>query len=223
MTERTWLIQRLCKPMQREGRFMPASGPFTFGGGKRHGGLSEVAVAMLGTIFSFDYMGAAEFEFGAVADAISALVEAFHHGTGQTGMIDTAKWKPKPHHEIFYICRKADEEYVKTIIPTLAAFGLKYELYGSFKESAEERAGRETLRDGGLKIGSKKQSAGDLRLKEGVRFADALYDMDAGRYIGWLELDNKFVFFTDKEAFDKMVRCVSDPGAYAKEMGVPLE
>ena len=71
--KRTYLIQRLEKP-----RTLKIAGvelkdnPFSFGGGLRNGGLSKDATDLLRPLFSFDYMGAAEFEFGAVPEALSS-------------------------------------------------------------------------------------------------------------------------------------------------------
>lgn len=50
--------------------------PFSFGGGIANGTLSKEGFDILRTIFSFDYMGAAEFEWGAVPTALKALVES---------------------------------------------------------------------------------------------------------------------------------------------------
>lgn len=60
------LVQRLKEPIGQ-------SNPFSFGGGLVNGGFSEEAMEMLKNIFSFDYMGAAEFEFGGVPTAFQSL------------------------------------------------------------------------------------------------------------------------------------------------------
>ena len=61
-----YYVQRLKKPTG-------AVNPFSFGGGLINGGLHPAAIEMLKNVFSFDYMGAAEFEWGAVPTAIKAL------------------------------------------------------------------------------------------------------------------------------------------------------
>jgi hypothetical protein len=63
-----YLVQRLKKPIGQVN-------PFSFGGGYKNGGMSDEAMAILKEIFSFDYMGSAEFEFGAVPKAFQALTE----------------------------------------------------------------------------------------------------------------------------------------------------
>jgi hypothetical protein len=44
---------------------------------------------------------------------------------------------------------------------------------------------------------------GKLRLKEPSKF-DEVLSGKSDRYIGWIELDNSFVFFVDAGAFEKM-------------------
>lgn len=63
---RVYLVQRLLKATN-------SINPFSFGGGLMNGGLSDEAMKYLKSIFSFDYMGAAEFEWGAVPTAIREL------------------------------------------------------------------------------------------------------------------------------------------------------
>lgn len=64
-----WLVQRLNAP---QGHL----NPFCFGGGKINGGLSKEAVEIIKRIFSFEYMGAAEFEWGAVPTALETLLKS---------------------------------------------------------------------------------------------------------------------------------------------------
>lgn len=65
----THLIQRLTAPTLRDG--VAIMNPFSFGGGG--GRLSPQALELLLPVFSFDYMGAAEYEFGAVPEALSMI------------------------------------------------------------------------------------------------------------------------------------------------------
>jgi hypothetical protein len=64
--KRIWKVQRLQAPVGR-------SNPFSFGGGLIDGGFSKEAMKAINDIFSFDYMGAAEFEWGAVPTALHSL------------------------------------------------------------------------------------------------------------------------------------------------------
>lgn len=63
-------IQRLQMPYEGHEK-----NPFSFGGGLVRGGLTEEAMNLIKDIFSFDYMGAAEFEWGAVPSALNSLSE----------------------------------------------------------------------------------------------------------------------------------------------------
>lgn len=104
--DRSYLIQRLQKPRG----FI---NPFSFGGGLRNGGLSKDAMEILAGIFSFDYMGAAEFEWGAVPTALQFI--AYQAGKGGKGVTSGQ------HNGVFYICPKSYESGVKTVIDGLIA------------------------------------------------------------------------------------------------------
>lgn len=73
--ERSWLIQRLQKPYPGGGQMDSLRNAFAFGGGMRNGGLSDEAMVLLRAVFRFDYMGAAEFEWGAVPPALSRIFQ----------------------------------------------------------------------------------------------------------------------------------------------------
>jgi hypothetical protein len=168
----SYLIQRLKKPYG-------ASNPFSFGGGLRNGGLSEEAMELLNGVFSFDYMGAAEFEFGAVPKALQLIAKDANQYLTTTLSIPQNKvakaWRDKsteaPTGEavVYVICRKGDVQEVHIRIKQFAAN--KY----------------------------------DKNLKETTRLPGALRPIDDwDRDVqGWLELDNGFFFFTDKEMWKK--------------------
>jgi hypothetical protein len=67
----SYLIQRLHKPESWRIKGKVLDNAFSFGGGLKNGGLTTKALDLLRDIFSFDYMCAAEFEFGAVPAALS--------------------------------------------------------------------------------------------------------------------------------------------------------
>lgn len=64
--QRVYYVQRLEKPRGNVN-------PFSFGGGLVNGGISKEGMDLLKDILSFDYMGSAEFEWGAVPTALQAL------------------------------------------------------------------------------------------------------------------------------------------------------
>lgn len=175
---RSWLVQRLTRPREVPGLLGPDS-PFSFGGGLRNGGLPAEAMNILRPIFGFDYMGAAEFEFGAVPKALSELASSAHEEPRKSKLTAfsfditladvPASWRapkdaPAPDGDvaIFVLCQRDHAEEVRRRVTAWAT--------------------------------------GDERLKEMTRLPSALrpeddWDSDVA---GWLELDNGFMFFTDR-------------------------
>jgi hypothetical protein len=175
--KQSYLIQRLDPP-----RGGPAN-PFSFGGGLRNGGLSDDAMGLLTDVFSFDYMGAAEFEFGAVPEALRGLAADSGRLVAFSFPIplakvkkhwrDKSKEKPKGDAEIFVICRDDHADEVKDRILVLA-------------------------RD-------------EMRLKEWTRFPEMLRPDPteeerawSPQTCGWLELDNGWFFFTDRTMWESV-------------------
>lgn len=72
---RNYLIQRLLPPAKKDHPFSGWNNPFAFGGGYRNGGLSEEAVNLIEDIFTCDYMGAAEYEFGALPKSLEYIAK----------------------------------------------------------------------------------------------------------------------------------------------------
>jgi hypothetical protein len=171
MTElkRTYLVQRLTKPYKGN-----ADNPFNFGGGLPRGGMNEEGYRVLNQIFTFDYMGASEFERGAVPKALDVIAQAFENGDGVTGEI---KIEGVP---VYYLAHKNVERETVARIKDLAKdpFVTKMRL--------KEWTGF----DGAIAVRN-----GTLANKQGLE--------SAMERIGWIELDNRFMFFVDKEAFEK--------------------
>jgi hypothetical protein len=100
--ESTYLIQRLSKPQDLSALGIKDN-PFSFGGGYKNGGLSDEAMKYLRGIFSFDYMGAAEFEWGAVPEALNFIARTdLRAGQVKIG-----------GKEIYYLCPVPYETEVK--------------------------------------------------------------------------------------------------------------
>jgi hypothetical protein len=169
--ERSWLVQRLEPPRQGRGIF-GVDNPFSFGGGLTNGGLSDEAMDLLRGIFSFDYLGAAEFEFGAVPEALSKIAKnaAEYQATSFAVHVadvhkDFREKGPAPEGTatIYVLCRGAHKAEVFTRIRSWAK-----EPYGNLKEHTQ--------------LSSVLRPCGD-------------WTPDV---CGWLELDNGFFFFTDE-------------------------
>ena len=171
--KRSYLVQRLRKPM-------PAANVFAFGGGLRNGGLSKEAMSLLQGIFSFDYMGAAEFEFGAVPKALQSLASVKPKRlTAGSFQIPLAKVAPNWHDRkattpegdaaVYFLCRSEQASEVEARARTWASEGYA------------------------------------ARLKEPTHLDSTLRPHNEwdGETVGWLELDNGFFLFTDRQMWEQ--------------------
>jgi hypothetical protein len=172
---KSYLIQRLHKPYIKLN--IPGTGvvdnPFSFGGGLKNGGLSDTAMDLLRGVMSFDYMGSAEFEFGAVPQAFAFIASQAIEQNLVIGEIFLQ------NQSVYYICPKPYEEEVKKRISALGenehnAFRLK------------ERCGLQDYL----------QAEEIAKIRKNPRIVEYYK-----KNVGWLELDNGFMFFTDKDMF----------------------
>lgn len=177
--QRSWLIQRLEAPPKGTMLGMKDN-PFNFGGGMVNGGLSPEAMDLFREIFSFAYMGSAEFEFGAVPKAFQTLVKAEANLVSFTIEVPLAA-VPQTYNQ-----RKA-----KTPLPegdatiyVLCPAGMTVEVTKRITEMA----------------------SGKEQLKDGTMLTNALNPEHKWDHHtqGWLEIDNGFMFFTNQEMFTKV-------------------
>lgn len=183
-----WLIQRLVKPMAYpEGHFMKGKdNPFVFGGGFRNGGLSNEAMDLLRPIFGFDYMGAAEFEFGAVPKAFQSLIASAKD-------LATSSFDMKLEKDAYWYSFD-DRYYVK---PKKGDVRTVYVI------------AHKDHHDDVKKYIKKLASKDEPSLKEGASFRSGLFESKdpkeswLSKIQGWLDLDNCLMFFIDKDMFEK--------------------
>lgn len=178
MFKEPYLVQRLNKPHNPE-----RMNPFVFGGGLRNGGLSEEEAKELSMIFAFEYMGAAEYEFGAVPKALSSIWEA-----GQKG--DLEAWEFEiPATSVKLTSWLKNEGWSvpeKTIkVYALAPKELKADIEAFILSTAKE----DKTRDECVMFWRA------FAVKEGS---------DPYKLGGWLELDNGFMFFADRPMWEQM-------------------
>lgn len=181
--DRSWLVQRLNAPFG-EHALLGRDNPFAFGGGYKNGGLSDEAMGLLRGIFSFDYMGAAEFEFGAVPEALQRVAKA-----ADAGLLEA--WT------LGVLLSKVREPWREEANPPAPRQkGMVYVL-----APAEWKAEVEDRITGWAVEKRPKDQPWKYQLKEHTNLAMALRpakDQDWFRTAGWLELDNGFFFFTSE-------------------------
>ena len=172
----SWLVQRLLAPFKTENKLNAIANAFSFGGGYVNGGLSDEAMVLLKDIFRFDYMGSAEFEFGAVPEALSKIAKGAHEKEYVAFRIPVHySWKDwrskdvkKGVRDVFVICNKADELEVTARVNVFATDKHHH-------------------------------------TKELVGFNSSLAEAEySNKTIAWLELDNGYMFFKEKDCFEKM-------------------
>jgi len=168
-----YLIQRLGKPLGKEP--YPTS-PFSFGGGYVDGGMKKEFLEAVRYIFRFDYMGSAEFEFGAVPKAFETMLVNRKKSNLCAGSL-------KLKTPIYYIAPKDCEEEIVKYIHLLATKGDYYKKRGDKYDT--------------------------IWLKEWTNLKRQLESDkidDVHGTFGWLELYNGFMFFIDKEMFEKTLK-----------------
>lgn len=171
----SWLVQRLRTPSPSQHPLFKDN-PFAFGGGLRNGGLSGDALNLLRGIWSFDYMGAAEFEWGAVPEALTRLAKAKLTAFVVTVPLaevpanwrDKSKTAPEGDGIIYVLC---DENHAEDVAASINEWARND--FPKLKES--------------------------LRLTSALRPSEE-WDREI---CGWLELDNGFLFFTDMAMWEQ--------------------
>jgi len=171
--ERSWLIQRMQKPTGRVN-------PFSFGGGGS--GFHPEVAKQLAEVCDWDYMGAAEYEFGAPAKALNRMILAKKKLTAGAMKVpyryDSPQWGDRIAKQfvgtgkVFYLCPKKDAEEV---IARIAKWATNYK-HGDTRDNVKLDA----------------SLAGEEANPNGI--------------YGWFDLDNDFMFFTD----EKMWRAMCD-------------
>jgi len=178
--EESYLIQRLEKPLrQTDGKVV--ANPFSFGGGLVNGGLTKEAMALIGKIFTFDYMGAAEFEWGAVPEALQKIAK-------NTSDYIAFKQQIKFHYKKTFLKKGNDVRGSQTIFIICRK---------EWKEEVVKRISTKAKGDFG-----KRKDNFTTKVYVGLDFALGGTDIYDKRIKGWLELDNGYFFFTDKEMFN---------------------
>jgi len=172
-----YLVQRLLKPYENKSGIFKNGNPFSFGGGLKNGGLTDEAFTLLKEIWQYDYMGSAEFEWGAVPKSLKEIatnIKSYVSGeievVGKSTDYSSSPSKPVTQKaKVYYVCQNDDVEYVTEWI----------------KKFADD-------------------NKHNYRTKESVSLAIAICNEKyADRYAGWHDIDNHYLFFTDRTMFEK--------------------
>jgi hypothetical protein len=178
--KRSWLIQRLNEPMPT-GRMSTLAETFSFGGGLRNGGLSGNAMELLRGIFAFDYMGAAEFEFGAVPEALSAMARSDELAAWSFDIdlstVPAGDWRERES-------KGSGTAVLYAVAPITWCDDVeaRVRLWAAKPYTQMQEI---TLLNQALRPPADPERASWLRTR------------------GWLELDNGFAFFVDREMWEK--------------------
>lgn len=175
-----YLVQRLQKPFPKnegQSKMMEAlSNAFSFGGGLVNGGLSKEAMALLKDIWRYDYMGSAEFEFGAVPESLKHIAENIKDYVADRVEVTGKYHSYKQERDlvvkapVYFLCKRADVTDVCTWIDKFADDNSKY------------------------------------HTKESVNLSGSICQIDYAKdNVGWHDIDNHFLFFTDKVMFENFI------------------
>ncbi len=178
--QNTFLVQRLHKPVKKTGSPLD-NAHRVFGGGMME--ISSKLWDMLDPVFTIDYMGAAEYEFGTVPKILqdmlkdAKILEGFSFSMERKDVVSNRErtWSKKPAKlppaptdpvTIYVLCRSTQKDGVTEVIRSIVA-------------------GRREVRD-------------STHIEDTL---DPIRDFH-GRTVGWLELNNGFFWFTDKTMWE---------------------
>ena len=162
----SYLIQRLRRPHD-------SVNPFSFGAGGPYGGFNPEALAIVSKVWCFDYMGAAQFEHGAVPEALERIVQYAHQGRARNHTLFLDE------HSVYSLSEQGTEQEVAQRITQMYA---------------DERA---------------------MNLREDCGLRASLENKDRD-VVGWLELENAYLFFIDETMFRGALHLFGIDGAVKK-------
>jgi len=180
---RTHLVQRLMMPYKTDSdsnidKLFEAN-PFSFGGGLKNGGIPENGMKLIKNIFQFDYMGSSEFEWGAVPNALCKIAKNAKKYIAHEILIPWKfkNWEPN--------LKKLKTLKSKSPVYIIDRMEWSQEVTDFIKRQAVNPYNNTDV------------------LKESTLLGYCLAKSDSRYARGWLELDNGYFFFIDKEMFDK--------------------
>ena len=165
----SYLIQRLKKPFKETPNSLNTAllSALSFGGGLKNGGLSDEAMSLISPLMRFDYMGSAEFEWGAIPNFFKNIAKKISTYTA---------WQLEVNKHKVYVV--GETELMEAINYRIGQIADPYKHKLFFKESPQ--------------------------FNIAVNNAASCVPIETDT-VGWLELDNEFMFFVDEQMFNGVV------------------
>lgn len=114
--ENSHYIQRLERPVPKEHRDNPLvklGNAFSFGGGLKNGGIPEEGMKIIRDAFQFDYMGAAEYEWGEVPKALARIFENRENYIDFSFTCRFKSWKREGKSTVYVIAKPEWKDEIK--------------------------------------------------------------------------------------------------------------
>lgn len=146
-----------------------------FGGGLIRGGFTEKSYNQINKLFRFDYMGSSEFEWGAVPKSLKRIQTYMINNNEATGVVYICT------NPVYYICNKVNQPEIFNRIKDIQLNKFRLKEHSFFDEALAARVPDNVVPE----------------KKDKYKFA-----LD---YVGWIDIENDFMFFLDKEIFEKLV------------------
>jgi hypothetical protein len=203
--KKPWLIQRLNRPFKSDsGMLGRLAGAFSFGGGLVRGGFSKEAWEIVKQLYDFDYMGSAEFEWGEVPKAFHKLMLNAKNLSTFSFEVDRSKYPDKWNTKrIVSYHEKGKKKIKKVPLPTGMQTIWVICLEGQSKEVTEF-----ILND----LDTTYNERASFNLKEATNIAYMMDPIDGyrNRLVGWIELENPFMYFIDKEMYEGTMKLIEE-------------
>ena len=165
--ERSYLVQRLKRPFKHPNAGL-LNGVFSFGM-VEGGGFNKDALKILSTVCNFDYMGASEFEWGAVPKAFGKIWERTHDVAFSFSLPMKAPKSALVAMDIYGFC---PPEWKEEVIKRITGWAVMDE--------------------------DLKETTGLPYILKGYNYGEPV--------VGWIELDNGFMFFIDPVMADSFYK-----------------
>lgn len=178
----TWLVQRLLPAPKSEKAALVTQ---VFGGGML--GLRPEGWKAVQQVFDIDYMGSAEYEFGTIPKCLKELAEDAENLVATSIVVPVKNIEPNYNRQLAARTKAGKPKKRQPVHPAITDHVVYVLCRKDHLEGAEERIQR--------------LAGNKIRTKGGTQFPRAL-DPIGEEYIktnGWLELDNGFLFFLDKD------------------------